>query len=102
MQDLSDKSVSPRTQQSLLEALEPMTRRSTNGPSPNGSSHHTDLSISSLRARRAGSLMFVDLIATVPGSITIKETTELEDKIQDTLKNARREIKEVRVTFRPK
>jgi len=45
--------------------------------------------------------MFVDLTATVPGSVTVAETSALEEKIQDTLKKARKEIKEVRVTFRP-
>ena len=45
--------------------------------------------------------MFVDLTATVPGSVTVNETIELEKKVQDTLKRARNEIKEVRVSFRP-
>lgn len=45
--------------------------------------------------------MFVDLTATVPGSVTVTETSALEEKIQHTLKKARKEIKEVRVTFKP-
>jgi len=101
LKDLSDEGVSPRTQLSLVKALEPLTRPSTNGPSPNGSSYPLTLSISSLRARRSGSLMFVDLTATVPGSVTVAETSVLEEKIQYTLKKARKEIKEVCVTFRP-
>jgi divalent metal cation (Fe/Co/Zn/Cd) transporter len=45
--------------------------------------------------------MFVDLTATVPGSVTVAETSALEDKIQYVLRKAKREIKEVRVTFMP-
>lgn len=101
LKDLSDRGVSPRTFQSLLKSLEPLIRPPASAPSPNGNSHSALLSISSLRARRAGSLMFVDLTATVPGSVTVNETIELEKKIQDTLKKARNEIKEVRVSFRP-
>jgi len=101
LKDLSDKGVSPRTRQSLLKSLEPLTRPPTSAPSPNGNSHSALLSIASLRARRTGSLMFVDLTATVPGSVTVNETIELEKKVQDTLKKARNEIKEVRVSFRP-
>ncbi|CAA7259130.1 unnamed protein product [Cyclocybe aegerita] len=59
------------------------------------------VSISQLRARKAGSMMFVDLIAEVSGSVTVSHATTLEEKIGNTLKNARKEIKEVRVTFRP-
>jgi len=72
-----------------------------NGKSPKGDSYQPTLSVSSLRARRAGSLMFIDLTATVPGTVTISEASALEDKIQYTLMKARKEIKEVRITFRP-
>jgi len=101
LHDLSDKGVSPRTQQSLMKALEPLTQSPMNGRSSNGNSYQPTLSISSLRARRAGSLIFVDLTATVPESVTVAETSALESKIQYTLQKARKEIKEVRVTFRP-
>jgi divalent metal cation (Fe/Co/Zn/Cd) transporter len=45
--------------------------------------------------------MFVDLTADVTGSLSVRETSELEAKITDTLKEARREIAEVRVQFHP-
>jgi divalent metal cation (Fe/Co/Zn/Cd) transporter len=44
--------------------------------------------------------MFVDLIAEVPDFITISQASALEAKIENTLKTARKEITEVRVTFR--
>lgn len=45
--------------------------------------------------------MFVDLTAEVKGSITVFQASALEQKIEQTLKAARKEITEVRVTFRP-
>ena len=67
----------------------------------NGNAGLPPISVSHLRARRAGSLMFVDLTASVPGSITVAEVATIEEKIEHMLKKARKEIKEVRVTFRP-
>jgi len=45
--------------------------------------------------------MFVDLTADVAGSLSVRETSELEAKITNTLKKARKEIAEVRVQFHP-
>jgi divalent metal cation (Fe/Co/Zn/Cd) transporter len=45
--------------------------------------------------------MFVDLTADVAGSLNVREMSELEAKITSTLKEARREIAEVRVQFCP-
>lgn len=59
------------------------------------------LSIQHLRARHSGSLMFVDLIAEVSGSVTVTQASTLEEKIARTLKDAKKEITEVRVTFKP-
>ena len=61
------------------------------------------LSIQHRRARRSGSLMFVDLTAEVSGFATVTEasTPSLEEKIARTLKKAKKEITEVRVTFKP-
>ena len=59
------------------------------------------LSIQHLRARRSGSLIFVDLTAEVPGSVTVTQASTLEEKITRTLKKAKKEITEVRVTFKP-
>jgi divalent metal cation (Fe/Co/Zn/Cd) transporter len=60
------------------------------------------LSIQHLRARRSGSLIFVDLTAEVSGSVTVTQASALEEKITRTLKKARKEISEVRVTFKPR
>lgn len=60
------------------------------------------LSIQHLRARHSGSLMFVDLTAEVSGTITVTQASTLDEKITRTLKKARKEITEVRVTFKPR
>jgi len=44
------------------------------------------LSIQHLRARRSGSLIFVDLIAEVSGSVSVAQASTLEEKITRTLK----------------
>jgi len=46
--------------------------------------------------------MFVDLTAEVSGSVTVTQASTLEEKITRTLKNAKKEITEVRVTFKPR
>ncbi|KAH9485449.1 putative metal transporter [Psilocybe cubensis] len=96
--DLTDAGVSPRTKQSLSKVLEPLLDKSSK---PSETALPSLLSIHHLRARHAGSLMFVDLTAEVKGSITVTQATALEEKIEKTLKAARKEITEVRVTFRP-
>ncbi|KAF8161164.1 mitochondrial iron ion transporter [Crassisporium funariophilum] len=101
--DLTDAGVSPRTQQSLLKTLEPLVNNSSH--SHNGTNDialPTLVSIDQLRARHSGSLMFVDLTAEVSGSVTVSQASSLEEKITQTLKEARKEITEVRVTFRPR
>ncbi|KAJ3516425.1 hypothetical protein NLJ89_g1124 [Agrocybe chaxingu] len=100
--DLTDAGVSPRTHQVLMRVLQPLVDQPPE--KQNGSAVDTLpllVSISQLRARKAGSMMFVDLIAEVSGSVTVSHAATLEEKIGNTLKNARKEIKEVRVTFRP-
>lgn len=96
--DLTDAGVSPRTKRSLSKVLEPLLDKSS---TKTNTSLPSLLSIHHLRARHAGSLMFVDLTAEVKGSITVSQATALEEKIEQTLKAARKEITEVRVTFRP-
>jgi len=44
--------------------------------------------------------MFIDLTAVVPGSATVAQSQALEDRIKKTLTSARKEIKEVTVTFK--
>jgi divalent metal cation (Fe/Co/Zn/Cd) transporter len=45
--------------------------------------------------------MYVDLTADVPSNMSVTATSRLEVKISQTLKEARREISEVRVKFHP-
>jgi divalent metal cation (Fe/Co/Zn/Cd) transporter len=104
--DLTDAGVSPRTRQSLMTILKPLINESTmthqhqtNLLNPSSPSL---LSIQHLRARRSGSLIFVDLTAEVSGSVTVTQASTLEEKITRTLKKARKEITEVRVTFKPR
>ena len=50
---------------------------------------------------RAGALMVVDLVADVPQSLTVEKASEIERKIAETLRKARKEVSEVRVKFNP-
>jgi len=43
--------------------------------------------------------MFVDLTVVVPTTTTVERSSELEEKIVAALKNARREVADVRVKF---
>lgn len=102
--DLTDAGASPRTQQSLKKIIAPLMDRS-------GATQLVDdhdgwplppiVSIRHLRARHAGSLLFVDLVAEVPGYITVSQSSALEKEIEHLIKSARKEVAEVRVTFRP-
>ncbi|KAF8633330.1 hypothetical protein AX17_004502 [Amanita inopinata Kibby_2008] len=94
--DLTDAGVPPQTHKSIERALLPLLSASS---SP--SSIPDLLDVYHLRARRAGSLMFVDLSVKVPGTITVERTSELEEKITEKLRLARKEIKEVHVKFEP-
>lgn len=69
-------------------------------PSSTDISKPVVLAVSELRARRAGSLIFVDLTAEVPSNLTVNDLTLLEEKILQTLKEKKREVKEVRVKFK--
>jgi len=102
--DLTDAGVSPRTRQSLMTVLKPLVDKSmTDHHDPNFlHSSPLLLSIQHLRARHSGSLMFVDLIAEVSGSVTVAQASTLDEKITRTLKEAKKEITEVRVTFKPR
>ncbi|KAJ3988518.1 CDF-like metal transporter [Lentinula detonsa] len=97
--DLTDAGVSAKTRQSLKRILEPLVA------SPSSTSFSISqpnvLAISGLRARRSGSLMFIDLTAEVPSNLTVHELVVLEEKILQTLKEARKEVKEVHVRFKP-
>ncbi|KAK7472803.1 mitochondrial metal transporter [Stygiomarasmius scandens] len=90
--DLTDAGVSAQTRDSLQRTLEPiLANRDASLPSV--------LSISGLRARRAGSLLYVDLVAQVPSDSTVKDLVVLENQILATMKEKRKEVTEVRVKF---
>ena len=102
---LTDASVSASTKESLADALLPLLPSAPHAPTPTPSQLHHEtanlLAITNLRAMRAGALMFVDLTAEVPATLSVEDTSTLEGKITRTLKNARKEIAEVRVKFQP-
>jgi len=99
--ELTDAGVSPKTQQSLTQILNPLIVSSFPSSSSQPHLDRTLLGIRQLRARRAGSLMFVDLTADVSGMLNIHEASSLEHRITQTLKNARKEVTDVRVSFNP-
>lgn len=97
--DLTDAGISANSQLKLVHALDPLLSSCS---SVNG--HHTTtelLGIRHFRAKRAGSLIYVDLTADVPSNMTVSSTSELEEKISQTLKEARKGVSEVRVKFYP-
>ncbi|KAF5380561.1 hypothetical protein D9615_004483 [Tricholomella constricta] len=91
--DLTDAGVSPKTRRSIERTLQPLLT-STDATSQLRA-------IRDLRARRSGSRMFVDLTAAVSGTISVRDASTLDEKIARTLKEARKEIAEVRVKFQP-
>lgn len=92
--DLTDAGVPLSTRKDVKRALEPLLATSA---SP--SSSPSLLAIRHVRGRRAGSLIFVDLTAEVPKTLTVHDATILEEEITQTLKTARKEVTEVRVKF---
>ncbi|PCH43471.1 hypothetical protein WOLCODRAFT_138360 [Wolfiporia cocos MD-104 SS10] len=101
---LMDGSVSPRTRQALQRALEPLLPPSSGGgPSDTQIELCSEnlLAVRDLRAMRAGAMMFVDVIAEVPRTLSVGETSALEGAIARALKGAKKEVSEVRVKFYP-
>ncbi|KAI0081310.1 hypothetical protein K474DRAFT_1656815, partial [Panus rudis PR-1116 ss-1] len=102
---LTDAGVSPRTQGILMKALAPLLPSSPHpdAPSPSQIELHTEnlLAIRDLRAKRAGASMFVDLVAEVPSTLTVEESTRIEEEIVKALKKQMKEIVEVKVKFVP-
>ncbi|KAI3618578.1 cation efflux family [Moniliophthora roreri] len=89
--DLTDAGVSAKTRNSLKRTLDPLLSASSTSIN----------AISDIRARRAGSLLYVDMVAEVPGDLTVQDLAELEGKILHTMKEKRKEVAEVRVRFKP-
>ncbi len=107
LRQLTDAGVSPSTRAVLLKALQPLVP-SAPAPGSNGSSQsHTRspsdalLAITDLRAMRTGANMFVDLTAHVPRTLSVEDAAAVEQEIRDALVKARRDVKEVRVKFKP-
>lgn len=98
---LTDAGVSSQTKNSLLHALEPLLPGSTSTLPHEAPRAEQLLAIEDLRATRAGSLMFVDLTAKVPRSLSVADTSALEHTIGRSLKQAKKEVSEVRVRFEP-
>ena len=95
---LTDAGVSSKIRKSLVKLLDPLI---SSTPSPSASSRHSIIAVRHLRARRAGSLLFVDLTADVSSTLSIQEASSLEENISQILKDARKELAEVRVRFNP-
>ncbi|EIN11789.1 hypothetical protein PUNSTDRAFT_50649 [Punctularia strigosozonata HHB-11173 SS5] len=100
--ELMDSGVSAKTHASLVRSVQPLIAPPTaqNGNGTTTSDVPSLLAIHDLRARRAGSMTFVDLTADVPRDLSVSEAASMEEKIERTMKEARREIAEVRVRFR--
>jgi divalent metal cation (Fe/Co/Zn/Cd) transporter len=105
--ELTDRGVSPRTQRVLTRALNPLLPNpSTSAESTTKDSHPHQvpspsvlLGVHDLRAMRAGATMFVDVVADVSPTMTMRDAVVIERNITEKLKSARREISEVRVKF---
>ena len=101
---LTDAGVSPRTKTALLDALRPLV--SSPPPPPSSPSSPSEgpaplLDITDLRAMRTGAHMFVDVVAHVPAGLSVVQAVEVEARIKGALVEARRDVKEVRVRFKP-
>ncbi|KAK2463217.1 hypothetical protein APHAL10511_004872 [Amanita phalloides] len=96
LKDLMDASVPLSTRDSIEKSLLPLLASSS---SP--ASIPELLATENLRARRAGSQIFVDLVVRVPATVTVEQSYEIELKIAQTLKYARKEITSIQVKFDP-
>ncbi|KAF9222543.1 hypothetical protein BS17DRAFT_708242 [Gyrodon lividus] len=94
--ELTDAGISMSSHDKLLRALDPLLFHGVVTDQ-----HPRLLAVRELRAKRAGSLISVDLTADVPNATTVLATSELQEKITQLLKTARKEISEVRVKFHP-
>ena len=100
--ELTDAGVSTGVRDKLVRALDPLVHPgATNGDANAVSQGSCVLAIRDLRATRAGSLIHVDLTVDVSPTMTVVATSELEDKMGQLLRDARREVSDVRVKFHP-
>lgn len=100
--ELTDAGIPTSAQDKLLHALDPLLGSGTaNGDATAIPAGSRVLAVKELRAKRAGSLINVDLTVDVPHTMTVLATSELEGEITQLLRDARREVSEVRVKFYP-
>lgn len=98
---LTDAGVSSSTRQKLVSALDPLLLSAETTKAIGSPSQRALLAVKDLRAMRAGALMFVDLTAKVPGTMSVADTSALEASIERALKRAKKEVTEVKVKFEP-
>ncbi|KAN0128130.1 CDF metal transporter 4 [Lactarius tabidus] len=89
--EMTDASASDSVLQSLSRSL----NRLLEDPCLSGSLLH----VHDLRARRAGSQLFVDVSAGVPGNVTALQLERIEKDMVAALKAERKDVKEVHVRF---
>lgn len=95
--ELTDAGVSKSTHKKLLHALDPLLSEGVE--SARGVLRM--LAIEQLRAKHAGSHITVDVTVNVSSTLTVLETSTLEEQITRRLKAARTEVSDVRVKFCP-
>ncbi|KAF9451930.1 mitochondrial iron ion transporter [Macrolepiota fuliginosa MF-IS2] len=93
--DLTDAGVSRRKQESLQRTLTPLLKTGIYDDT------RMLIGVENVRARRAGSMLFVDMTAKVDAKLSVTEIAELEHKITKTMQKAKKEVAEVRVRFEP-
>lgn len=86
--DFTDAGVPVETRKELHSLVKPLLV----SPAP-----HTLLGVRNVRAVRSGSVMFVDLTADVPATMTVLDAHEVERRVRDAIMESRSEVKEVRV-----
>ncbi|VDB87487.1 unnamed protein product [Peniophora sp. CBMAI 1063] len=87
--EITDASASAPTLRTLERSLDSLTHA------------QSILGVDSLRARRAGSHLFVDLNARVRPEVSAGTLAHLEESIAGAIKEARKDVKEVAVRFVP-
>lgn len=87
--EITDASVSAPTMRTLERSLDSLTHA------------QAILGVDRMRARRAGSQLFVDLSARVRPEASAAALAQLEDTIARAIRDARKDVKEVAVRFVP-
>lgn len=95
--ELTDSGVSKSTHEKLLHALDPLLSEGVES----ARGVFRMLAIGQLRAKHAGSHITVDVTVNVSSTLTVLETSTLEEQITRRLKAARTEVSDVRVKFCP-